>query len=424
MGHTIAEKILAAKADRPVEPGEILQIEYDFAATNDGSTPGTKAVLNQDYGFDDHDFEIADPDRLAIVPDHYVPAHTEHAQRAYAICKEVAERHEIKHFYPQTEQGLMHVVVPEDGLVKPGDVYIGADSHSVTPGAIGVFATGISYMDMAFAWLTGWTWLRVPDTVRIEYTGTPSPWVRGKDLILETIGRIGVDGAVYKAMEFGGEPVATLPMDDRFSMTNMTIEAGGKTGFVDPDDTTRAYVDERVDDDYTLYEPDPDATYDEQVTIDCDGMELRIAAPHNPGNVDEVSAFAGTPIDQAVVGSCTNCRVEDLRQAADLLDGHRVHPDVRLIITPGSQRVQTVAYDEGWMRIFHDAGATMGSPGCGACFGEHIGALTENEVCIATTNRNFIGRMGPESSDVYLANPSVATASAITGEITHPGEVA
>lgn len=423
MGQTIAEKILSNKLGRTVEPGELVQVEYDLAGTNDGSTPGTKGALNLEYGFEGHDFEIADPDRLVIVPDHNVPAHNEISQRHYNVCKEVADVHGVEKFYPQRDTGLMHAVVPEDGLVKPGDVYIGSDSHSVTPGAMGVFSAPMSYTDMAFAWLTGWTYLRVPPTVRIEFTGEPTEWVRGKDLVLEAISEIGFDGAVFKAIEFGGSTIEQLPMDDRFSLTNMTIEAGATTGFVDPDGITREYVDERVTEAYELFESDDDASFDTRVEIDCDEMEPRVAIPHNPENVEAIQEVEGTKIDQAVVGSCTNCRVEDLKQAAEILEGNRIDRDVRMIITPGSQHIQSVAYEEGWMEIFHKAGANTGHPGCGACFGTHIGSLTEDEVCVATINRNFIGRMGPESSEVYLSNPAVAAASAIMGEITHPEEV-
>jgi 3-isopropylmalate/(R)-2-methylmalate dehydratase large subunit len=418
MGHTIAEKILSDTAGREVSPGEIIKAEYDLAATHDLSTPGTLNVAEEMEG------EIADPDRLAVVPDHMVPAHNDVAQQNYTRTKKFAEEHGIEKFYPQGETGLMHAVLPEDGLVKPGDIVIGADSHTTTYGAMGVFSTGVGLTDMAFAWLNGWTWLRVPETLRLDYTGQPSEWTRGKDIILHTLDEIGVDGAVYKSVEFAGSTISELPMDDRFSMSNMILEGGAKTGFVEPDATTEKYVEERVDDEYTLYSSDEDANYWKTVDFDCEGLEPQVAVPHLPENVKPVTGVAGTEIDQAVVGSCTNCRLEDLQQAAEILEGKEIDRDVRMIITPGSRRIQTQAFEQGWMETFHRAGADIGSPGCGACFGERIGVLDEDEVAISTTNRNFIGRMGPKSSEVYLSNPAVAAASAVAGEIVHPEEVA
>jgi 3-isopropylmalate/(R)-2-methylmalate dehydratase large subunit len=421
VGATIAEKILADKVGREVTPGEIVQVEYDLVASHDLSTPsGVERFEQMDTD------GVADPDRIAIVPDHLIPSHNEIAQQNYTRCQEFAEEHGIEHFYSQSETGLMHAVLPEDGLVKPGDVVVGADSHTVTHGALGALATGVSYTDLAFAWAEGYTWLRVPETVRLEYVGEPSPWVRGKDLVLHTLGELGVDGAIYQSLEFCGPTVRDLPMDDRFSMANMAIEAGAMLGLVEPDETTRQYVDEHVDDGetYTIHGSDDDATYADEVTFDCEELEPQVAVPNSPGNAEPLSAVEGTEVDQAVVGSCTNCRIEDLRQAATVLDGRTVDQDVRLIVTPGSRAIQSRAFEQGWMETFHEAGATLGSPGCGACFGEHIGVLDDDEVAVSTTNRNFVGRMGSNSSQVYLANPAVAAASAVTGRITHPEEVA
>lgn len=418
MNGTIAEKLLADKAGRDVEPGDIVQVEYDVAASHDLSTPRGIDRL-ESWGA-----SVKDPDRLAIVPDHMIPSHNEVAQRNYTACKEFAEKWEIDNFYSQSETGLMHAVLPEDGIVKPGDIVIGSDSHTVTYGALGAFSTGISYTDLAFAWAEGWTWFRVPETIRLDYIGEPSEWVRGKDLVLHTLGEIGPDGAVYQAIEFGGPLIEQLPMDDRFSMSNMAIEAGAVVGIFEPDETMQAYADKRHNaDEYTFYQSDPDAEYARELTLDCDGLEPQVAAPHLPANTGPISEVAGTAVDQAVIGSCTNCREEDLRVAAEILEGREVDPDVRLIVTPGSRGIETTAFEKGWMETFHRAGATLGSPGCGACFGEHIGVLDEDEVAISTTNRNFVGRMGANSSEVYLANPAVAAASAITGEITHPEEV-
>lgn len=415
MAQTIAEKILSDSLERPVEPGEIVQVEYDLAASNDVSTPPT---IDKFAEFDDG--EIQDTDRIVIVPDHFVPSHTEGAQHQYTRCAEFADAEGIEQFYTQSETGLMHAVIPEQGLVKPGDVVVGADSHMTTYGAIGVFSTGIGYTDLAFAWASGWTWLRVPESIRVECTGTPSTFVRGKDVVLRVISELGVDGAIYRSVEFGGDAVASLPIDDRFSMSNMILEAGAVTGLVEPDEKTEAYVTERVTEAFDLFEADPGADYEAEVTIPCDDLEPQVAVPNLPENVVGVSEVEGVEIDQAVVGSCTNCRVEDLRQAARILEGQTVDPGVRLIVTPGSRAIESKAFEEGWMETFHRAGALLGSPGCGACFGEHIGVLDEHEVAISTTNRNFVGRMGPNSSAVYLSNPAVAAASAITGEITHP----
>jgi 3-isopropylmalate/(R)-2-methylmalate dehydratase large subunit len=417
VGRTIAEKILSEKSGTDARPGEIVKIEYDVAASHDLSTPqGVKRL-------DAWEASVKDPDRLAVVPDHMIPSHNERSQRNYTICVEFAEREGIKNFYRQNETGLMHAVLPEDGIVKPGDVVIGSDSHTVTYGALGAFATGISYTDLAFAWAEGWTWLRVPKTIRIDYTGEPNDWVRGKDLILHTLGKIGVDGAVYKALEFGGPLLEKLPMDDRFSMSNMAIEAGAMVGIFEADDTMQEYAEERVDGRFTCYQSDADAEYDQRLTVDCDGLEPQVAVPSLPANAVPIQDVTGIKIDQAVVGSCTNCREEDLRVAAEILDGRIIAEDVRMIITPGTRKIQQTALEEGWMEIFNEAGATFGSPGCGACFGEHIGVLDEDEVAVSTTNRNFIGRMGANSSKVYLANPAVAAASAIAGELVHPKEV-
>jgi 3-isopropylmalate/(R)-2-methylmalate dehydratase large subunit len=422
-GRTVAERILSDASGTDARPGDIVRVEYDLAASHDLSTPqGVKRL-------DAWGASVKDPDRLAVVPDHMVPSHNERAQRNYTTCVEFAEREGIERFYPQSETGLMHAVLPEDGHVGPGDVVIGSDSHTVTYGAVGAFATGISYTDLAFAWAEGWTWLRVPETVRLEYEGEPSEWVRGKDLVLYTLGRLGVDGAVYRALEFGGPLLADVPMDDRFSMSNMAIEAGAMVGVFDADDAMREYAREHVGLDadgaepFTCYEADADAAYERTLTLDCDGLEPQVAVPSLPANARPVREVAGVAVDQAVIGSCTNCREEDLRVAAEVLEGRRVADGVRLIVTPGSRRIQRTAFAEGWMETFHDAGATFGSPGCGACFGEHIGVLDEDEVAVSTTNRNFVGRMGANSSEVYLANPAVAAASAVAGELVHPEEV-
>lgn len=419
MGKTIVQKVLAEKTGTEVEPGDIVKVEYDLAANHDIHTPPAVDRLDE-WGVDD----VADPDRVAIVPDHLIPAHDESTQHNYTVCEEFARQQGIEKFYPQRDTGLMHAVLPEDGHVKPGDVVLAADSHTITYGAVGALSAGVGITDLAFAWSEGWTWLRVPETVRLEYHGSPSKWVRGKDVVLRTLNELGEDGAVYKSVEFGGPLLAELPMDDRFSISNMSIEFGAQYAIFEPDDVMRSYVTERVDDpELTFYESDDDAEFDEVITFDCDGMEPQVAVPNSPSNGQPISEVEGVSVDQAVVGSCTNCRVEDLRQAAEVLEGNEIDSGVRMYITPGSQEIEMKAVEEGWMRTFRKAGANIGDPGCGACFGVRLGILDEDEVAIASTNRNFVGRMGHQSSDVYLANPAVAAASAVTGEITHPQEV-
>lgn len=419
MGQTIAEKAIADKTGRDVEPGEIVKVEYDLAANHDIHTPPAVDRLDE-WGVD----EVADPDRVAIVPDHLIPAHDESSQHNYTVCKEFAEEQGIETFYSQRDTGLMHAVLPEDGHVKPGDVVLAADSHTITYGAIGALSAGVGITDLAFAWAEGWTWLRVPETVRLEYHGSPEDWVRGKDIVLRTLNELGEDGTVYKAVEFSGPLLEDLPMDDRFSISNMAIEFGAQYALFEPDQVMRDYVTERVDEtDITFYESDDDAEYDDVVTFDLDGMEPQIAVPDSPSNGTPISEVERRSVDQVVVGSCTNCRVEDIRLAAEILEGNEIDPDVRMYVTPGSQQIERKALEEGWTETFHKAGANVGDPGCGACFGVRLGVLDEQEVAISTTNRNFVGRMGAESSDVYLANPAVAAASAITGEITHPEEV-
>lgn len=418
MGQTITEKAISDSVGRPVIPGEIVKVEYDLAANQDVHTPPTVRKLEA-WGVD----EIADPERVAIVPDHLVPAYDEDSQHNYTVCKEFAEEQDIAHFYPQKDTGLMHAVLPEDGLVKPGDIVIGGDSHTITCGAVGALAAGVGLTDIAFAWAEGWTWVRVPESIRLEYTGSIDEWTRGKDLILHTLDKLGDGGAVFQAVEFGGPLLKQLPMDDRFSMSNMAMEMGAQYGLFEPDEVMKSYVNERVDEPVSFPESDPNAEYVETHQFDCDGLEPQVAVPDSPAKVTDLTEVTGVEIDQAIVGSCTNCRAEDLKQAARVLDGNEIDSDVRMYITPGTQQVEHTAFEKGWMRIFSEAGANIGDPGCGACFGVRLGILDENEVSIASINRNYVGRMGPPSSEVYLSNPAVASASAITGEITHPAEV-
>ncbi|WP_336022788.1 aconitase/3-isopropylmalate dehydratase large subunit family protein [Halobellus salinisoli] len=417
---TVAEKTLSQKIKGTVTPGDIVEVPIDFTSGHEFSLPPAIDEferINVDTVFD--------PDSVAVIPDHLTPSPNQRAITLYNRCKEFAMKHNTL-FYPQGTQSQEHVHIPEEGLITPGDVMLAADSHSCTHGAIGVFGSGVGSTDMAYAMAFGELWLQVPDTVRFEFVGDPETWVSGKDLILAAIGRVGISGALNKAVEYGGPVVGDLPMDERFTMANMTIEMGGVTGFVDPDRRTRKYVDRRTDAEYQLHSPDPDADYALTYTIDCDDLEPQVAKPHQVSNVASLSELQDpeVQVDQAVIGSCTNGREADLRTAAKVLSGNTVDADVRLIITPGSQRLERLCIEEGLTETFLEAGATMENPGCGACFGMRTGALGPGEVAVSTTNRNVRGRMGHRSSEVYLASPAVAAASAVTGRLTHPSEVA
>ena len=326
-------------------------------------------------------------------------------------------------YFEVGQMGIEHVLLPEQGLVLPGDVVIGADSHTCTYGALGAFATGMGSTDIAAAMATGDIWMKVPPTIKFVYHGRLGKWVGGKDLILYTIGKIGVDGALYSAMEFTGEAIDALSMDGRFTMANMAIEAGAKAGIFRVDDKTLDYIKPRAKRPYTVYEPDSDAEYARVIEYDVSAIEPQVALPHSPANTKPVSQVGNIEIDQAVIGSCTNGRLEDLRLAAQILKGRKVHPGVRCIIIPGSQQVYLDALNEGLIEIFIRAGAVVSTPTCGPCLGGHMGVLAEGERCISTTNRNFVGRMGSPKSEVYLANPAVAAASAITGRIASPENI-
>lgn len=415
---TIAESILSDQLGKPVEPGDIEKFSIDLAFGHDMTLPAAIEEFNQ-LGVE----TVFDPDAVAIIPDHLVPPHNEHAAGLYSACKEFAEKHDTI-FYPQGNQGQEHVVIPEDGLVKPGDIVVGADSHTCTEGALGAFAVGVGSTDLAFAMAFGWLWLRVPETTRVDFVGDCREWTEPKDLVLRLLAEIGADGAVGHALEFGGDAVRGLDMDGRLTLSNMAIEAGGATGLVEPDKVTEQYATDRVNEEFIIHTPNnPD--YEQHITIDCKGLEPQLAVPESPANVVPISdpIVSNVEIDQAVIGSCTNSRERDLRLAATVLENQTVADGVRLIITPGSQRLERLAIREGWTETFLEAGATMENPGCGACFGMRTGVLDKNERAISTTNRNFPGRMGDPTSAVYLANPAVAAASAITGTITHPQEV-
>ncbi|MEW5762061.1 MAG: 3-isopropylmalate dehydratase large subunit [Bacillota bacterium] len=418
MGMTITEKILAAHAGRDaVRPGELISARIDIALGNDITAP---LAIKE---FEKIGVPVFDPERVVLVPDHFTPNKDIKSAEQAKIVRDFARKHTLTHYFEVGRMGIEHCLLPEQGLVVPGDVVIGADSHTCTCGALGAFATGIGSTDLAAAMALGETWFRVPPTIRFVYEGELRPWVGGKDLILHTIGQIGVEGARYCAMEFTGPVIAGLDMDGRFTMANMAVEAGAKNGIIPPDAVTEAYVRARARRPYRLYAGDPDASYLEVYTFDVSNLEPQVAFPHSPANVRPVWEAREVRIDQAVIGSCTNGRLGDLRLAARVLAGKKVHPDVRLIIIPGTQEIYRQALEEGLLSIFLAAGAAVSTPTCGPCLGGHMGILAAGERAVATTNRNFVGRMGHPASEVYLANPAVAAASAVAGRIAHPEEV-
>ncbi len=419
MGMTITEKILADHAGLDgVEPGQLINARVDVVLGNDITAPLAFKEFEQ-LGLD----RVFDRDKIVLVPDHFTPnKDIKSAEQARAL-KEYARRYQITNYFEVGRMGIEHCLLPEKGLVLPGDVVIGADSHTCTYGALGAFATGVGSTDMAAAMATGEVWFKVPETIKLVYHGKLPRWVSGKDLILHTIGLIGVDGARYMAMEFTGEAIDNLSMDGRFTMANMAIEAGGKNGIIAPDETTLQYVRERAGREYKVYQSDPDARYARVIEIDVSKLEPVVSFPHLPENTRFVSQAGHVDIHQVVIGSCTNGRMEDLRVAAEILKGKKVHPDVRAIIIPGTQAIYMQAIKEGLVEIFVEAGAAVSTPTCGPCLGGHMGILAKGERAVATTNRNFVGRMGHPESEVYLASPAVAAATAIAGRIAGPGEV-
>lgn len=421
MGHTLAEKIIAAhllNGHAEVWPGDLVEVSVDLVLANDITAPIAMREFEK-LGVR----QVFDPEKVVLVADHFVPNKDIKSAEQCAQMRRFAQELGLPHYFDVGRMGIEHVLLPEQGLVAPGDLVVGADSHTCTYGALGAFATGMGSTDIAVAMATGQTWLRVPETMRIVYHGELQPWVGGKDLILYTIGKIGVDGARYMAMEFAGPTVDTLSMDGRFTMANMAIEAGGKAGLFACDEVTRAYVNGRVRRPFREYQPDPDARYARVIEIDASTIEPQVALPHLPENVRPVSQVREVRIDQAVIGSCTNGRLEDLRIAAAILRGRRVHPDVRCIIIPGTQAVYLEALREGLIETFIEAGAAVSTPTCGPCLGGHMGILAAGERAVSTTNRNFRGRMGHVDSEVYLAGPAVAAASAVLGRIAHPDEL-
>ncbi|MEJ5185582.1 MAG: 3-isopropylmalate dehydratase large subunit [Candidatus Geothermincolales bacterium] len=420
MGSTITEKILAHHAGvEKVTSGELITARVDLALANDVTAPLAIEAFRK-MGAE----RVFDPRKVALLPDHFAPARDIAAAENCALMRRFAREQGIVHYYEVGKVGIEHVLVPEQGLVLPGDLVVGADSHTCTYGALGAFSTGVGSTDLAMAWALGEIWLRVPKTLKFVYKGRLRPWVGGKDLILYTIGKIGVDGALYRAMEFSGPVVEELSMDARFTMANMAIEAGAKNGIFHVDDVTREWLKGRAEREYLEFSSDPDAEYERVYEFDVSELEPQVALPHLPSNVKPVTEVGEVEVDQVVIGSCTNGRLEDMEVAWRILKGKKVHPRVRLLVFPGSQEIIREMASRGWLESLVEAGAVISPPTCGPCLGGHMGVLAAGERAVSTTNRNFVGRMGHRDSEVYLAGPAVAAATAVLGRIAHPEEVA
>ncbi len=422
MGKTLAEKIIAAHAEdvKEVSAGDLVTVKTDVVMANDV----TAAIAIESFGAMGVG-EVFDANRIMLVPSHFAPNKDIQSAQQTRTLAVFAEQQALSHRFQVGRSGIEHVVLPERGLVLPGDLVVGGDSHTCTYGAVGAFATGMGSTDIAFAMATGKTWLKVPETMKFVYHGERQPWVYGKDMILRTIGEITVDGALYRSMEFTGPAIASLPMSERLTMTNMVIEAGGKCGFMPFDEVTKAYVEARATRPYTPYFADDDAQYVSTHDFDLSSMEPQVACPYSPDNVHGISQIKPEKVDQVFIGSCTNGRFEDLEIVANILKktGREFHPDVRVMIIPGSQAVYLDALRQGWTELFTVAGAAVSTSTCGPCLGGHMGVLASNEVCVSTSNRNFRGRMGHRDARVFLANPAIAAASAILGRLAHPDEL-
>ncbi len=419
MGYTITEKILMAHTDlKEIQAGQLINARVDIALGNDITAPIAIKEFRKAGGE-----KIFDQNKVVLVLDHFTPNKDINSAMQCKFVREFALEQKVTHFYEGGNVGVEHALLPEQGVVLPGDLIIGADSHTCTYGGLGAFATGVGSTDLAAAMLTGELWFKVPQSMKFIISGDLQKWVSGKDLILNIIGRIGVDGALYKTMEFTGETISKLPMADRLSMANMAIEAGAKNGIFPPDAITREYVEKRAKRKCTFYSSDADAVYADLIEIDASAIEPQVAFPHLPSNVRGVSAAGNVKIDQSLIGSCTNGRIEDLRIAAQILKGKKAASSVRLIIVPATPAIYKQALQEGLIETFLDADAIISPPSCGACLGGHMGILAAGERAVATTNRNFIGRMGHPQSEVYLASPAVAAASAILGRIASPTEL-
>ncbi|MBV7274837.1 3-isopropylmalate dehydratase large subunit [Clostridiaceae bacterium UIB06] len=420
MGMTMTQKILAAHAGLDkIEAGQLIKVKLDLVLGNDITTPVAIKEFNK-IGVT----EVFHKEKIAIVPDHFTPNKDIKSAEQCKCVREFAYDKGIKNYFEIGQMGIEHALIPEKGLAVCGDVIIGADSHTCTYGALGAFSTGVGSTDMGAGMATGEAWFKVPEAIKFVLKGELAPWVSGKDVILHIIGMIGVDGALYQSMEYTGEGIKSLSMDDRFAMTNMAIEAGAKNGIFEVDEKTIKYVKEHSDRDYIIYKADEDAEYTRTIEIDLSTIRPTVAFPHLPENTRTIDNVGEVAIDQVVIGSCTNGRIEDLRAAAKVLKGNKVNSKVRTIIFPATQKIYLQAIKEGLIETFIEAGAVVSTPTCGPCLGGHMGILAKGERCIATTNRNFVGRMGHPESEVYLASPAVAAASAITGRISSPEEVA
>ncbi|MBI4687352.1 MAG: 3-isopropylmalate dehydratase large subunit [Nitrospirae bacterium] len=416
---TITEKILAAHCNRKeVSPGDLINAKVDLVLANDITAPIAITEFKKTGAKD-----VFDKGRIALIPDHFAPQKDIKSAEQCKALREFSREHDLSLYFEVGRMGIEHALLPEEGLVVPGDLIIGADSHTCTYGGLGAFATGVGSTDVASAMATGECWFKVPESMKFIYYGKLNKWVSGKDLILHTIGDIGVDGALYRAMEFEGETIQTLPMHGRLTMCNMAIEAGGKSGIIVPDKITEDYVKGRAKRPYKFYTTDKDARYVETREYDCSKIPPTVACPHLPSNTKPAAELFEITIDQVVIGSCTNGRIEDLREAAEVIRGRKVNPNVRMIVFPATQKVYKQAMKEGLFDIFIDAEAVVSTPTCGPCLGGHMGILAKGERAIATTNRNFVGRMGHPESEVYLSNPAIAAASAVLGRIATPEEL-
>ncbi len=420
MGMTMTQKILAAHAGlESVTAGQLIMADLDLVLGNDITSP--VAI---------HEIEkmkvdgVFHKDKIALVMDHFAPNKDIKSAQHCKCVREFACKHDITNYYDVGQMGIEHALLPEQGLTVAGDVIIGADSHTCTYGALGAFSTGVGSTDMAAGMATGQAWFKVPSAIKFNLTGKPAKWISGKDIILHIIGMIGVDGALYRSMEFVGDGIQYLSMDDRFTIANMAIEAGGKNGIFPVDDQTREYMKEHSKRPFVEYEADADAEYDEEYTIDLSALKPTVSFPHLPENTHTIDEIDEIKIDQVVIGSCTNGRMDDLRIAADIIRGKKVAKGIRVIVIPATQKIYLQAMEEGLLKDFIEAGAIVSTPTCGPCLGGYMGVMAEGERCVSTTNRNFVGRMGHVESEVYLASPAVAAASAITGKISSPDEVA
>ncbi len=420
MSMTLAEKILAAHAGKEsVKAGEFVLARVDFAFANDITAPVAIRVFEEAGAS-----KVFDPDRIGFIADHFTPCKDIKTAAQVNIMRRFVQEYGIMHYYEVgAGGGVEHALLPELGLIVPGDLVVGADSHTCTGGALSAFATGVGSTDLAAAMATGKAWFKVPRTIRAVFEGKCPTWVGGKDLVLTLIGKIGVEGARYMAIELVGSAIESLSMDGRFTMANMAIEAGGKTGLFETDETTMKYLEDRARKKPVVYKSDPDAAIERVVTIDAYSVEPVVALPHSPANVKPAREVKDLPIQQVVIGSCTNGRIEDLREAAKLLKGRKVAKGIRVIVLPATQEIYREALSEGIIGDMVDAGATIGPPTCGPCLGGHMGVLDEGEKAVSTTNRNFVGRMGHPRSEVILAGPAVAAASAITGAVTDPRDI-